>query len=210
MKNSIEKLCTILSVALLIYNTSYDYFFNGIGITESFFNDPLGYLLTLIPIMTSLIISIIKTFSFIDVVMDIIKGAVILLGTIAEFIVAKEFKLYKIVRQENIGKWYIGIVIVIVIILIEGIIITIVEDVGAGSFDDALDYLIDGLPFHYCLFCVILGMQKTIITYPRLFEINNVNDLILLMIIIIVISMLYFIGVIFGFMLLWMPAFSSL
>lgn len=200
IEEAINKICTFGSVFLLLYKTSYDFVINKLGIMESFISDPLGYIFTLLPIIASLFIFFFKKCDFGEFVIYIIKSVVILIGTVAEFLVITKFELYNIFGND-MKKWYIGIVIVIFIVMVEGIIIGFVDE---GTFDDVVDYMVDGLPFHYCLFSILLGLQKTIIENPYLLEINNRERLIQLIILTILNSILYFIEVIFGVFLLWL------
>lgn len=201
MQKVINNICTLGSVLLLLYRTSYDCIFNKMGLVESFLCDPLGYIFTLLPVIINLIFLIIKNWEFNLLVIYLIKSVTILAGIISEFLIIGKYELYNIpVSGGGIGKWYMGIGIVIFIIMVEGIIIEFMEE---GTFDDVLDYMVDGLPFHYCLFCFVLGLQESIITYPFLMESFNLNNLFRLITAAAIHGIGYFIEIPFAIALLW-------
>lgn len=201
IKDRISQFCTYGSVLCLLYKIGHDWSVNGTGIIESFFADPFGFIFTVSPILVNLIAFVIRSFDPILFVNYIFRSLVILIGSIAEYYVVREYKLYDPLIAENVGRWYKGLVIVILVVMAEGILVKLLEE---GSFDDVLDYMVDGLPFHYCLFCIILGFQKTIITYPFLLEINNFCDVCVLAIVTFACSIFFFFLIFFSIALLWM------
>lgn len=97
-----------------------------------------------------------------------IKSLIILARVVLEFWIVDKFSLCITPKAgEGVSNWYKGVFLVIAVIVIEGIIVGALE---GGTFDDLIDYLVEGLPGNGYLFCLILGMQEAVNTYPNVWQ----------------------------------------
>lgn len=202
----IGRICTFISVAILLYRAMYDCLVNDIGILESFLSDPLSYVVTLLPVAANLLLMLVKciyerfdSWLFINYTL---KSICILIRIAIEFQIVDKYSLYVTPRTgEDITAWYRGVGLIIGITVIEGIIIGILD---GGMFDDLVDYLVDYLPYHCYLFCFILGMQEALNIYPDVLQSLDFSTFVKLVILASILGVIDGIKFVFEVCFLWL------
>lgn len=137
IKGKIDHWCSAISAASLTYNITYNYFFRGYSLAQSFILDPIGYITTFLPVIVGIVVKIA------NIIQDKYVGSKIV-RTIFEPIVFVGFsalEVYIIFHfNMNVGfniepnsRFLIGILVLVITALLQAFICAVFE--GENTID---------------------------------------------------------------------------